>query len=94
MITFVPICTSGYSSSISRLSIRMQPWEAFQPMEPGRLVPWMPYFPHGQSMLRKRVPKPVPQFACFPLMRNTPSGEGVAVFPTAHGQERISSPSR
>ena len=42
MSTGVPTGTRGYRSITSGTRMRMQPWEARLPIEPGAPVPWMP----------------------------------------------------
>ena len=63
----------------------MQPWETAEPMEAGLFVPWMPKVPQGQSSCKNRLPKPPPQSAALPVIRNTPRGVGVSRAPTAQG---------
>src|SRR5919112_5575107 len=40
--TGAPTGTRGYRSMTSGTVMRMQPWEAAVPIEPGMPVPWMP----------------------------------------------------
>ena len=58
MNTGVPICTRGYRFSTSEMYMRMQPWDAADPMDAELGVPCMPM--PGAEVPIQRVPSGLP----------------------------------
>lgn len=79
------------SSATSDVDMRTQPADAYRPIDQGRVVPWMPYLPHGTSRPIQYPPKPPPQWS-FSVTRQWPIGVGESGAPTATRNRRTSRP--
>src|SRR5919109_3895691 len=79
MITVVPTGTSSYNCAISSLCIRMQPCEAYRPIDSGELVPWIRINP-GAVMYRARVPIGLPGPPGITAGRSAPQLSSAGVY--------------